>query len=248
MPLHMHTGMDTAMIIDNEPSVQNSGCDALQLTRLLQLASPALPVGAFAWSEGLEFAVHTGWVNDESSARQWILGVLANCVARLDVPMFQCLHRAWRNDDEVAVREHSRWLLACRESAELRAGDRQLGQALARVLVELGETRARAWCRDKDVSFAAMFALASARWHIQARHAAIAMMWSWCENMVASSIKLVPLGHSAGQRLLYEAGALLPELCVAGFALERDCIAGGAPGLALASAAHETQRTRLFRS
>ena len=93
-----------------------------------------------------------------------------------------------------------------------------------------------------------MFALASVRWHLGATHSAIALMWSWSENMVASAIKLVPLGHSAGQRVLFEVGTLLPGLCAMGFALRDDDIAGGAPGLALASASHETQRTRLFRS
>lgn len=226
----------------------DDACNSLQLARLLQLASPALPVGAFAWSEGLEKAVESGWVNDEATAQEWILGVLTHCTARVDVPMFQRLHQAWSVDDEQQVRVHSQWLLACRETMELRAGDRQLGQALARVLLALGEPRASAWCRDRDASFAALFALAAARWSINASSAAVALMWSWCENMVAAAIKLVPLGHSAGQRMLFTAGAMLPALCATGFALQHQHIAGSAPGLAIASSAHELQRTRLFRS
>jgi urease accessory protein len=226
----------------------DSGCDPLQLARLLQLASPALPVGAFAWSEGLEKAVEFGWVKDEETAREWILGVLTHSTARVDVPMFQRLYQAWSVDDQQQVRAHSQWLLACRESMELRSGDRHLGQALARVLVALGESRASVWCRDQDASFAALFALAAARWNIKSSSAAVALMWSWCENMVAAAIKLVPLGHSAGQRVLFSAGAMLPTLCESGFALEQRYIAGSAPGLAIASSAHESQRTRLFRS
>ena len=125
------------------PLSSDSGCDSLQLARLLQLASPALPVGAFAWSEGLEKAVELGWVKDEATAKDWILGVLTHSTARIDVPMFQRLYQAWSVDDQQQVREHSQWLLACRESMELRSGDRHLGQALARVLVTLGESRGK---------------------------------------------------------------------------------------------------------
>jgi urease accessory protein len=222
------------------------GC--AMLPRLLQLASPMLPVGAYAYSEGLEYAVQEGWVHDEHSARDWILGLLQHCMARLDVPLFARAYAGWLVGDETRVRAASAWLLACREAAELRTADRNLGQALARVLVQLGDDGARAWMRDADASFAAMFARAAVSWRIPVQAAAGALLWSWCENATAAAMKLVPLGQSSGQRLLFEAGALIPVLCAAGVSLDDDAIGGGAPGLAIASARHEQQRTRVFRS
>lgn len=222
------------------------GC--VMLPRLLQLASPMLPVGAYAHSEGLEYAVQERWVHDEDSARDWILGLLRHSLARLDVPLFARAYAGWLDGDETRARGASAWLLACREASELRTADRNLGQALARVLVQLGDDGARAWVRDADASFAALFARAAVRWRIPVQEAAGALLWSWCENMTAAAMKLVPLGQSAGQRLVFEAGSLIPALCAAGVGLEDDAIGGGAPGLAIASGRHEQQRTRLFRS
>lgn len=218
------------------------------LPRLLQLASPMLPVGAYAYSEGLEYAVEAGWVHHEASARDWILGLLEHSMARLDVPLFARTHACWSAGDAAGARNASAWLLACRETAELRTADRNLGQALARVLAQLGDDGARAWMRDADASFAALFARAAVRWQIPVQPAAGALLWSWCENITAAAMKLVPLGQSAGQRLMFEAGSRIPALCAAGVDLDDDAVGGGAPGLAIASARHEQQHTRLFRS
>jgi len=218
------------------------------LPRLLQLASPMLPVGAYAYSEGLEYAVQAGWVHHERSARDWIIGLLEHSLARLDVPLFARAHAAWLDADEHRARGVSAWLLACRETAELRAADRHQGQALARVLAQLGDAGARAWMRVADASFAVLFARAAVRWQIPVQPAASALLWSWCENITAAAMKLVPLGQSAGQRVLFEAGSRIPVLCAAGVKLEDDAVGGGAPGLAIASARHEQQHTRLFRS
>ncbi len=218
------------------------------LPRLLQLASPALPVGAFAFSEGLEQAVEAGWVRDAAGAGGWILGLLEHGPGRLDVPLFARLHAAWCDGDAARARVLSRWLLACRETAELRAADRLQGQALARVLAGLGETRAETWLHDAGASFAALFALAAARWRLGCDAAATALLWSWCENVTAAVVKLVPLGQRDGQRILFEAGTRIPQVLRTGLALDDDAIAGGMPGHAIASARHEVQRTRLFRS
>lgn len=227
---------------------QGIGSAAAVLPRLLQLASPMLPVGAYAYSEGLEYAVQAGWVHDEASARDWIIGLLEHSLARLDVPMFARAYAAWFDADEHRARAVSAWLLACRETAELRAADRHQGQALARVLAHLGDDGAHGWMRDADASFAALFARAAVRWQIPVQPAATALLWSWCENISAAAMKLVPLGQSAGQRLLFEAGSRIPALCAAGVTLQDDAVGGGAPGLAIASARHEQQHTRLFRS
>ena len=121
------------------------------MLRLLQIVSPALPTGAFAYSQGLEQAVAERWVTDETEARMWLLGLLRWSFATLDMPVLARLMAAWRDDDALGIARWSRWLLACRPTRELRAEDRQLGGALARMLEGLGIVEAAGWVRRPDV-------------------------------------------------------------------------------------------------
>lgn len=222
-----------------------------QLLRLLHLASPALPIGGFHFSQGLEYAVECGWVKDEATALEWIGGILQSSIATLDLPVLHRLHTAWSRGDRLGVTRWNAFLIASRETAELRAEDRHLGAALLRVLSEFQldtdafGARAVAY---PGVSHAAAFAFACARWNIEARAALETYAWAWAENQVLAAVKLVPLGQSAGQRLLH---ALIPRLGAysarAVDALDDDI--GVATALnAIASGRHETQYTRLFRS
>ena len=216
--------------------------------RLWQLISPALPVGAYAYSAGLETAVHRGWVSDEESFARWSGGQLRHALSALDVPLLGRLMAAWSAADGAAVEYWTGWLLASRETAELRAEDRHLGRALARLLVDLGESRAHGWDRDGEVTWATLFALAAVAWKIPPEAAARGYLWAWLENQVAAAVKLVPLGQSAGQRVLLRLADDIEPAVAGGLDLPEDDIGAGAPGLALASSWHETQYTRLFRS
>ena len=218
------------------------------LSRLLQIASPALPVGAYAYSEGLEYAVEAGWVDGEPGLLAWVEGRLRHGFGRLDVPLYGQLHAAWSRGDEAHAAARSEWLLANREAAELRYSDRAMGQALARVLAGLGMQSAVPWTKAPGCTFAAMFALACSRWGICPPDGAGGLAWSWAESQVAAGIRLIPLGQSAGQRVLFRLGSAIPPVCEAGLRLDDDEIGGSAFGLALASCGHEVQRTRLFRS
>jgi urease accessory protein len=218
------------------------------LLRLLQLASPALPVGAFAYSQGLEYAIHAGWVRDEAGARDWILGLLAHTLSALDAPVLARLYHAWQAEDPAAVRRWSDFLRASRESKELLAQERQMGTALARLLTDLDIPEADASVDETSACFAAMFALAAVRWRIPMNDTVFGYLWTWCENQVAAAVKLVPLGQTAGQRILSRAVAAIPEAAARGLALADDDIGGSAPGLAIAGSRHETQYSRLFRS
>jgi urease accessory protein len=211
---------------------------------LWQLLSPALPIGAFAYSRGLEYAVQAAWVRDEAAALQWIGGQLRHSVSGLEIPVFARLYRAYAAGDSDGVGYWNGWLLATRESAELRAEDRCLGAALARLLCDLGIEDAR----QPGTSFAAAFALATQRFGIALEEAALAYAFVWCEQLVAAAVKLVPLGQTAGQRLLLGLGAMIPDVVRGGLALGDEDIGANAPGLGIASALHETQYTRLFRS
>jgi urease accessory protein len=229
-------------------SPEGGGLDEPGLLRLLHLASPGLPIGAFAYSQGLEFAVEAGWVKDEASAADWILGLLGQTLRTLEVPVLARLRAAWQRDDAPAVRAWNDLLFAARGAQELQNEDRRLGGALARVLETLGVTDAAAWASDPRGTYTNMFALAAARWQIAPAPAATALLFAWCENQVAAALRLVPLGQSSGQRILAAAVARIPAIVRAGLALPDDQIGWGAPGVALGSALHETQYSRLFRS
>ncbi len=221
--------------------------EPLPLLRLFHLVSPALPVGAYAYSQGLEYAVHAGWVSDEASAFEWLRGLLRESVGTLDLPIVLRLQAAWTDEDARAVERWNQTLIAARESAELRAEDRHLGGALARVLVELGIGQARDWL-DRSAAFATLFTLAAARWRIAPEATLSGYLWAWTENQVLAAVKLVPLGQSAGQRLLHGLAALSPPILDRARALPDEAIGVGAASQALAAARHETQYSRLFRS
>lgn len=220
----------------------------LALLRLLQLASPALPIGAFNFSQGLEYAIEAGWVRDEPGARDWIMGLMRHGMGTLDVPMLARLHDAWSAGDADAARALSARLIASRETAELREEDRHLGRALARVLAGLGLAEAESWQRSEGATLAAMFSLAAVHSDVPRGATCTAYLWAWCENQAIAAVKLLPLGQSSGQRVLESLRLAIPGICDAALEMEDDAIGATTPGLSIASCRHETQYTRLFRS
>ncbi len=217
------------------------------LLRLLHLVSPALPLGAYAYSQGLEYAVHAGWVSDERTAWHWLDGLLRGAVGTLDLPLLARLHQAWRRGDLPAVRRWSAELQAARESAELRAEERHLGRALARVLLELGIAEAAHW-NDDRATWATLFSLAAVRSDIGELETLAGYLWAWSENQVLAAIKLVPLGQSAGQRVLRALSDAIPAVAQQALAVADEAIGIRTPAQALAGSLHEAQYTRLFRS
>ena len=222
--------------------------DAAALLRLMQLVSPALPVGAYAYSHGLEWAVEAGWIGGEADAEAWIRGLLQGPWTRLDIPVLGRLMEARAGGDDAALERWADLLYSCRESAELRAEDRSMGQALGRLLADLGVAGAERWATAPRSTFPAAWACAAVYWGIAPAPAACGLLWTHAEHQVAAAVKLVPLGQTAGQRILARLADAIPSAAAAGLALDEADIGAGAPGLALASALHETQYTRLFRS
>ncbi|MFO1429898.1 MAG: urease accessory UreF family protein [Candidatus Competibacteraceae bacterium] len=196
--------------------------DGLPLLRLLQLVSPALPVGAYAYSQGLEQAVARAWVHDQASARDWILGLLAYPLSYQDVPVLARLYRALEADDRIGVCYWSTWLYACREAAELQREERHLGLALARLLTDLELVEAAPWREAERVCFATLFALAAVRWQIPLEQTAAGYLWAWLENQVAAATRLVPLGQTAGQQLLTQVQPAILTVIRQGLALTDD--------------------------
>ncbi|WFP52102.1 urease accessory protein UreF [Methylomonas sp. EFPC3] len=220
----------------------------LSLLRLLQLVSPSLPIGMYSYSQGLETAVQDGWVTNAEQTGDWLRGLLHNALGKVDAPLLARLYDAWQAGDMQAVEHWSQTLNAYRETAELRAEDKQTGQALARLLVNLEMPEAQAWQKRPDATLATLFGLAAVRWQIDKADAVSGYLWGWLENQVLGAIKLVPLGQVAGQQLLQRLAGELPALVGQTLAMTDDQIGGSCFGLALASSRHEMQYSRLFRS
>jgi urease accessory protein len=211
--------------------------------KLWQLISPTLPVGAYSYSQALEYAHLEGTVHDEASALEWLRDGLLLGVARLDLPVLLRAYDAWAAGDSATFMQWSRTLEARRETAELRFEDLAMGGALTQLLASLKEP-----LPERRLPFACAFAVAAVNWSIPAADACAGYAWAWCEAQVAAAVKLVPLGHTAGQRMLLALGDALPAAVESAAACADAEIGASLFGLAIASALHETQYTRLFRS
>ena len=207
----------------------------MSLAKLLQLASPTLPVGAYSYSGGLEAACEAGVVSDAASAERWIGDVLEFSVARMEAPIvFQMMKD----------KEWNEVFLASRETAELRAETVQMGYSLNRLFEDLGLGEVPV----EEPSFPAAFAYAAAQWKIEPEAALQAYLWAWLENQVMAAVKAVPLGQTDGQRILLSLGDRLSSLAKKSMQMKDEDIGNFSPGLAMLSARHETQYSRLFRS
>jgi urease accessory protein len=224
------------------------GLESVAFLRLLQLVSPALPIGAFAFSQGLEMAVELGWVRDEATARAWLLGSLEDGLARLELPLVARLHPAWRAGDTSAVERWSELLLASRETYERRLEEAQLGRALARLLGDQGVPGAGAWVGSPHVTHVGMFSLGAASFGVPLETTLFGFAFAWAEAQLGAASRLVPLGQLAAQRVLAACVPKIPEAVALARSLPDATIGATLPGLALASALHETQYTRLFKS
>ena len=218
------------------------------LIRLMQLVSPALPIGAYAYSQGLEYAVSSGWVRDEESAFEWISGISGAGLSILDLPVLIRLYGGWQRGDHAVVEDWSRFLLANRESGELVIEDSQVGRALARLLSDLDIQEALPWINHSQATLATLFSLAAVSWAIPVLDAVRGYVWMWSENQVIAAVRLVPLGQSAGQRILSKMILPMLEGVDRAFSIQDDEIGRSLPAWGLASIFHETQYTRLFRS
>ncbi len=231
--------------MDQIPAFDGDG-DRIPL-HLLRLVSQGLPVGGFSYSRGLEAAVHAGWVINEATARDWILGTLRANVAQLDGALFWRMATALKACDSERFHTINAWLAAGRESREFQREDRRQGEALLRLLADLDVPAAQDE-QGRALTYAAAFALACQHWHVAPEAALKGFLWVYVEGQVTAAIKLVPLGNTAGQRLLIEATTAIEEAAARARTLRDDEVGNLAPALAMASAWHEMQYSRLFQS
>lgn len=211
----------------------------------MHLVSPALPVGAYAYSQGLELAIDRGWLRTEADIAAWLEGILSHGLGYLDLPVLARLHRAWRAGDAGALLRWSQFVRAARETHELLLEDEQLGMALNRLLNSLDVVGSQV---TLPPCFATQFARACHHWNIAEAESLLGFAFSWLENQVAAATKLVPLGQTQAQKLLVQLMTHIEAACAHACTLEDAELGLSLPGLALASAQHERQYSRLFRS
>lgn len=225
---------------------------ALHQMRMLQLASANLPVGGFTYSQGLEWAVEAGWVRQETDFRSWLQMQIEDTLLHVDWPLLVRLHAACQARDLNRFTHWSHYLLACRETAELRTEERQRGEAFARMLrgwqlCTAGQGWPE-WMPVLAMTQAGGMAWLAHHWGIPLETLLLAQGFGWLEGVVMAAVKLVPLGQQAAQSVLADTSPQLAEGLQCAQALSDDELGGGIPLVAIASACHETQYTRLFRS
>jgi len=225
--------------------------NCLTLARLLQLASQAFPIGAYSHSQGLESAIEQRIVADEASALSWITQVLEFSMMSYEIPRLIAMGAAWANGCPAELHALNEEFLATRETSELRSATVQMGYSMRSVLYVLGDVRleyVEVLRSMEEPSLPCVWSAVCAAWQIDARESAVAYLWSWAENQVMAAIKAVPLGQSAGQRMLCCVGGVIGRaLAHQGSARDGE-LSNFTPALAILCAQHETQYSRLFRS
>ncbi len=217
---------------------------------LMQLASPALPVGGFSYSEGLEAAVEHGLVDGEASAQAWLLDQLHLVQARSELPVVAQAMQAWLSHDVQRLHQLNAWVIQTRESFETRLQSEQMGRSLLDWLrnhTDVDAARVQT-CQQLPPTWPVVFALALTTRAVTARDGLLTSAFAWAENMVQAAIKSVPLGQRSGQRILAALSAEIPLAVDHALALGDEHRQAFSPRLAILSARHETQYSRLFRS
>lgn len=225
--------------------------EAAALSRLLQLASPMLPVGAYSYSQGLEWAIEEGSVHDGYSLQCWVTDVMKYSLAGFELPILWRLCEAWHADDQQRIHYWNSVFCAGRDTAESYAETLQMGYSLCRLLTDLAEDEQRLPDKIpgmKACCFPAAYACATTIWKIPTRPAVQAYLWSWLENQVSVALKAVPLGQTDGQKILLRVSQYMPEMLERVSMLGDNEISNFSFGLSLASAQHESQYSRMFRS
>ena len=224
------------------------------LAGLLQLASSTLPVGAFSHSLGLESAHAAGIVTDAASAERWIADYLQHVWAPGEAPLWLAQYAAWESPQTHVLHANNDWLLAARETAELRLENEQTGRSLAQWLRAMPDTDALSPAqRDalqsmQPIAFATVHALAARSFGLDPDDGLHALAWSLVENLAMAALKLVPLGQTAAQALLRRVAQRLPACIAIAHVTQPAHARNFAPMLSILSSQHETQYSRLFRS
>ncbi len=219
------------------------------LLSLLQLVSPVLPVGAYSYSEGLETLVEQGVIQDAKTLQDWLINELSHGSIRVETALMIRGYRSFLEQDLEQLNDWNRWLSANRETKELRQQSWQMGQSFLYLLKALNpELNSTIKQIHLPCNYAIAFSLGVYAWQVNLTESVMGYLWSWQTNLVNAGVKLIPLGQTAGQQILFDLNPHLIEIAPAILTLKDEDLSSCSWGLALASMAHETQYSRLFRS
>ena len=219
----------------------------MALARLFQLISPSLPIGGYTYSQGVEWAAEAGWIKSEDELFDWLRGLIESNLCYLELPVLFRMMDAWTQRDLAALTQWNDYLLASRETSELLQEESNRARAFYQVLITL-EPSAELHKTELMGSQHACFSYACVQWGIDRQRAAYGLLWSWMENIVLSAVKIIPLGQSAGQRVIFKLSEFLPFVIKKATQVEDFDIGSSSMAMSIASCQHETQYTRLFRS
>jgi urease accessory protein len=235
-----------------------SAHSTVRLLRLLQLASSTLPVGAYSYSEGLELLVEKGSIKSATALQDWMTQELHHGALRMEVSIMLRAYQATMRQEGEQLLHWNRWWSAARETEELRLQSWQMGRSLLRLFLDLEDplsdtTIDKTWpvlqeLFGQDCNFAIAFGIMAAAWQIDPTDAVLGYLQSWATNLISAGIKLIPLGQTAGQQLLLDLQPILEASAQGILQLPDEALESCGWGLSLASMAHETLYSRLFRS
>jgi urease accessory protein len=235
--------------------------DSLQILRLLQITSPALPVGAYSYSEGIEYLCSLGTIQTENDLFDWLKREMQFGFITNEAAIAIRAHQAMLKHDLVALSYWNSWLSATRETEEIRLASWQMGQSLLKLWRQLDDQQlsysllidevlptAKDNAMGQGCNYAIAFGIVAASLEIDVINTAIGYIYSWVSNLVSAAVRSVPFGQTSGQQIIFRLSTDI--LQSSQFALQRsdDQLEWCGWGTSLASANHETQYSRLFRS
>ena len=226
--------------------------DAEKLLALLHISSSALPIGAFAYSQGLEYALESGWCKNRQEVQAWITDSLNFGLGQLDLPIYLRIYHAWtqvlKTQNAQSLNYWNETLLAFRETKELYLEDVQVGNAYAQWHLGQDPERQQYLDQCQKPSVVAMSSLAAVLNGIGITEALLGFVWGWAENQITCANKSMPMGQTDGQRILQALRPKMVDACDLAQHFSDHEIGSGLFGSAMASALHEQQYSRLFRS
>ena len=220
----------------------------LSLLKLINLMSPTLPIGGFTYSQGIEKAIESNWITDFESAKKWLESQLLINLKFTDLPILMRLYKSVDSKNYKRVTYWSNFLLACRETMELRDEENNRGRSLAKLIESLEKDQAKEWSEILKTNHLLGYAFLSNVWNISIKKLLLGYSWSWLENQVAATVKIIPLGQTDGQKLLNEIIKKIPNVVEEAEIINDNEIGISQPAFVIASCLHETQYTRIYRS
>jgi urease accessory protein len=226
----------------------------LALLRLQSWLSPAFPIGAYSYSHGLEWAVEAGHVHDRKSLVDWLEADLCYGSGRNEAIFFSAAWRCVIDEDRAKLFEITELAAAFRGTSEFALESSQQAAACLATLRRVWPDRVLDWLsgilceRHVQPALAVVLGVSSARQGIPARLALPAFLQSYLANLVTAGVRLIPLGQTDGQLAVAELEQALQAASAQAEKSSIDDLGSAAFMVDLASMAHETQYTRLFRS